>query len=342
MTSVRTRFRRGVRALNRRLLDLSYRLNLPVVLGGPIALMVEPSAACNLRCPLCPTGTRVTEREAVTLSAEDFERALGWFRYTLQSIAFWNYGEPFLNRELARMVAVASRAGITTQISTNGHFLDRDATDELFRAGLTRLIVSVDTPHRDVYARYRVGGDFDTVVRNFRHAVERRDVLGASTQIVAQYMLMRDSEDVESIVNHGRELGADRIEVKTIGIGSATERPTEADWAFLPEKEEFNRYVSRDDMRAKVHWDDARCSYIWRRMVLNADGTCVPCCRDQLAQFKLGSINEGRTLVSVWNSRGYRAYRRSIRETQKSEIMCQRCPELVHREVDPGVVYDSQ
>ena len=46
--------RAGVRSLNRRLLDLSYRLNLPFSLGGPVSLMVEPSAACNLRCPLCP------------------------------------------------------------------------------------------------------------------------------------------------------------------------------------------------------------------------------------------------------------------------------------------------
>lgn len=334
--------RAGIRALNRRLLDLSYRLDLPFVLGGPASLMVEPSAACNLRCPFCPTGIRISKRDGYTLSPEDFERALGWFRYTLGSITFWNYGEPFLNRDLHKMVAVASRYGISTQISTNGHFLELPMLDDIFKAGLTRLLVSVDTPHAELYDRYRVGGDFGTVVRNFRHAVERKRVLGAKTHIVAQYMLMRDSENVDAMIAHGQELGADKVLVKTIGIGSSVPNPTSEEWSLMPETEEFNRYVSQDDIRSKIQWDDdVRCTYIWRRMVLNADGTCVPCCRDQLAKFHLGTIKNGGTLASVWNSPAYRRYRREIRQTQKSEVMCQRCAELVREELDPGVVFTA-
>ena len=44
---------------------------------------------------------------------------------------------------------------------------------------------------------------------------------------------------------------------------------------------------------------------------------------------------------SVWNSAAYRKYRRDIRETQKSEVMCQRCAELVREELDPGVVFTA-
>jgi len=301
--------------------------------------MVEPSAACNLRCPLCPTGIRVTKRDGYTLSPDDFERALGWFRYTIQTITFWNWGEPFLNRDLARMVGIASRYDINTHVSTNGHYLDRPMLDDLFNAGLSRLIVSMDTPHADLYARYRVGGDFDLVVRNFKHAVERKRALGAKTEIVAQYMLMRDSEEIDDMIAHGKELGAEKVIVKTLGIGSSVPKPTNEEWALLPEADEFNRYISRDDIRSKFQWEDSRCTYIWRRMVLNADGTCVPCCRDQLAQFDLGNIHDGRTLASVWNSAAYRRYRREIRETQKKEVMCQRCAILVRQELDPGFVY---
>lgn len=332
---------RGIRYLNRRLLDLSYGLNLPFALGGPVTLMVEPSAACNLRCPFCPTGLLVTKREGYTLSPADFERALGWFRYTLQSITFWNYGEPFLNRDLPKMVAVASRYNIATQISTNGHFLDKPMLDDIFAAGLTRLIVSIDTPHAHLYSRYRVGGDFEKVERNFRHAVERKRTLGAKSHLVAQYMLMRDSEDVEAMIAHGRGLGADKVLVKTLGIGSSVPAPTNEAWSLMPETDQFNRYVSRDEIRSKIQWDDTRCTYIWRRMVLNSDGTCVPCCRDQLASFKLGTIKNGGSLASIWNGSVYRDYRRKIRETQKSELMCQRCPEMVRQDMDPGIVFNA-
>src|ERR1051326_1145023 len=177
--------RQLVRTVNRGLLELSYRLNPSFSLGGPVSLMVEPSAACNLRCPLCPTGIRVTKRDEYTLSPDDFERALGWFRYTLETVTFWVWGEPFLNRDLAKMVAIASRYGIASQVSTNGHFLERPMLDDLFAVGLTLLKISIDTPKAELYDRYRVGGDFDTVVRGFKHAVARKRALGAKTIIEA-------------------------------------------------------------------------------------------------------------------------------------------------------------
>ena len=338
---VPTLLSRLVRALNSRLLSFSYALDLPFVLGGPESLMVEPSAACNLRCPLCPTGLRTTKRDGYTLSPDEFERALGWFRYTLRVITFWNYGEPFLNRDLGKMVALATRHGIRTQMSTNGHFLERPLLDEVLEAGLGRLIVSIDTPEEALYARYRVRGDFQRVVRGVRHAVERRRTLGAGTEIVLQYMLMQGSEEVDAMIEHGRSLGVDKVVVKTIGIGSSVPEPGEREWALMPEREEHKRYVSREDLRARVNWDEDRCHYVWRRMVLNSDGGCVPCCRDQMADFKLGSVRTGGTLASVWNGPGYRAYRRHIRETQAKEVMCRRCPERVKQEIDPGVVYTA-
>jgi radical SAM protein with 4Fe4S-binding SPASM domain len=333
--------RHAIRSLNRRLLDFSYRLDLSFVLGGPVTLMVEPSARCNLRCPLCPTGIRVTKRDGYTLAPEDFERALGWFRYTIQTVTFWNWGEPFLNRDLAKMVAIASRNDIRSLISTNGHYLDRPMLDDILAAGLTRLMVSVDTPNPDLYDRYRVGGDFELVERNFRHAVERKRALGAKTDIVAQYIIMSGSEDIDAMIAHGQSLGADKVLVKTLGIGSSVPAPTNEEWSLLPESEEYQRYVSRDDIRSKVLWEDARCTYIWQRMVLNADGTCVPCCRDQVAKFHLGSIQDGGSLPTVWNSKAYRQYRREIRATQKAEIMCQRCAILVRQELDPGFVFTA-
>jgi hypothetical protein len=52
-------------------------------------------------------------------------------------------------------------------------------------------------------------------------------------------------------------------------------------------------------------------------------------------------VKGGGTLASVWNGAGYRRYRREIRETQKKEVMCRRCPELLHQEMDPGLVFTA-
>jgi hypothetical protein len=107
----------------------------------------------------------------------------------------------------------------------------------------------------------------------------------------------------------------------------------------MPDDEGHRRHVSRDDLRARVRWEDARCTYVWRNMVLNSDGGSVPCCRDQNAEHGLGLTGGGRTLAALWNGPAYRRFRRRIRETQRDAVMCQRCPELVHRDVDPGAVF---
>src|SRR5262249_33761814 len=193
------------------------------------------------------------------------------------------------------------RYHIASQISTNGHFLEGPMLDELFAAGLTLLKVSIDTPNAELYTRYRVGGDFERVVHGFRHAVARKRALGARTTIEAQYIAMRDTEDLDAIIAHGRELGADQVRVKTLGIGSSIPNPTEKEWSLMPEADELDRYVDHNEFHPKVHWDDARCTYIWRRMVLNADGKCLPCSHDQLVKFELGTIKNGKSLASVWN-----------------------------------------
>lgn len=330
---------RLVRWINERLVDVSYATNSSVVVGGPLVLMIEPSAACNLRCPLCPTGRGNTGRSSGTLTFETFKQALRGIKWTVKYINFWNYGEPFLNRELAKMVHYAARWSIQTQVSTNGHFLRRSALDEVLAAGLSRLIVSVDTPNPELYGRYRVGGDYDSVIEGFQHAVERRTALGARTRIVALYIMMSQSECLDEIIAHGCRIGADEIVVKTLFIGSAVEVPSEQEWALMPSDPRYWRYVSRSDMRARVLWGQRRCEFIWRGMVLGADGTTLPCCRDQTGTFKLGSLQKRRSLLGIWNSKEYRKFRRGIRGTQTSATMCQRCGDPVKEAIDPGLVY---
>jgi radical SAM protein with 4Fe4S-binding SPASM domain len=323
---------------NSGLLNAAYRANLARIPAGPEGLMVEPSSLCNLRCPLCPTGMRVTKRDRPSLSFEQFKAALGIYRYTLRYITFWNYGEPLLNRELPEMVGYASRYAIETQISTNGAFLDDEWASRLMEAGLTRLIVSIDTPHEALYARYRVRGDYQQVIRNVRGAVARKQTLRARTAIVLQYMLMSGTEDLDAIVAQGEDLGADEVVVKSIGIGSFVARPTQQHFTLMPRNPDYQRYPL-PELRAKEPWGDTRCSYVWRRMVLCSDGTCLPCCRDQTSEFELGRTTDGTTLARVWNSPAYARFRRDIRRTMQTARMCQRCPELTKPNVDPGLVY---
>ena len=49
---------------------LSRLIKRPVITGNPIALSIEPTTACNLGCPECPSGLKKFSRKTGNLSVE--------------------------------------------------------------------------------------------------------------------------------------------------------------------------------------------------------------------------------------------------------------------------------
>lgn len=66
-------------------------------------------------------------------------------RVSLQ-VVFHQQGEPLLYPRLAEAVTHATGLGLTTCVTTNGALLDDRRVDELLAAGLSRLVVSLQTP----------------------------------------------------------------------------------------------------------------------------------------------------------------------------------------------------
>ena len=49
--------------LNLAIVEMEYRLRRTEVRGHPYIIIVDPLNVCNLRCPLCPTGTGDLDRK---------------------------------------------------------------------------------------------------------------------------------------------------------------------------------------------------------------------------------------------------------------------------------------
>ena len=47
----------------------------PVVWGQPMTVSFEPTTACNLRCPECPSGLRSFSRETGNLKSDFFTKS---------------------------------------------------------------------------------------------------------------------------------------------------------------------------------------------------------------------------------------------------------------------------
>lgn len=322
-----------IRKINNKCLDYSVRHKLTRVIGRPNGLMVEPFSGCNYQCPLCPVGLNALKRSKKEMTFQEFKQYLGGFVYTLEYVTLFHFGEPLLNRELPQMVSYCTEYQIVTQISTNGMLLTEDITKKLFSAGLGRLIFSIDTYDGDIYPRYRVNGDFSTVVENIKMAVRVKKSMNSDTVIVAQYMLMNENEDIERMKDHGKKLGVDEVLIKTIGIGTSVKEQEKA-YSFLPHNEKYSRYRTNT---VESKFNEYRCDYVRKRMVLCSDGTVLPCCRDQESEYLLGQCSAEVSLKNIWNNKKSVDFRKATNDNITNLTMCGRCPELLKYKLDPWV-----
>src|SRR6476646_60083 len=104
--------------------QVSKWLKKPVQWGQPIAISVEPTTSCNLRCPECPSGLRAFTRPTGMLQKNFFKETIDQLEKQLFYLTFYFQGEPYLNPAFLEMVQYAHSKKIYTATSTNAHYLN--------------------------------------------------------------------------------------------------------------------------------------------------------------------------------------------------------------------------
>lgn len=142
----------------------------------PLALFLELTQNCNLRCPMCRFGEKY--RPELNMSWEIFDQlADDLFPYVhLVDVRGW--GESTMLPEFGRFVArvLAYRARLL--LVTNGQIHRRPIWDIMMRAhGM--VTVSCDAASPELFAKLRAGGTIERLTRTVRSLVELRDRYGA-------------------------------------------------------------------------------------------------------------------------------------------------------------------
>jgi len=286
------RFRRR---LNYYLSKVEMKLGRNRLLSYPYELTIDVSNKCNLHCPYCPTGRgEQGGRGRGNISYELFEailRELGPYVYKLE---LFNWGEPFFNRDLPRLIACAQQYEVSTIISSNLSFpLTEDYVRSVVSAGLTHLTAAVDGADQRSYETYRRGGNFELVLQNLRTFVRVKRELGAATPYLCwQYLVFAHNEyGVESARRLAAELGLDSFSVR----GGLYDDPS---WA--PQGSYEFPYLA-------VHPN--RCTWLWNKAVFHWDGGFASCCmgfdkHDDFDTFRAGQFRR------LWNNPKFIAARR--------------------------------
>lgn len=304
--------------------QLTRLVGKPVQWGTPMTISIEPTTACNLRCPECPSGMRSFTRETGNMKTDFFRSVIDELSQKLFYLIFYFQGEPYINPKFLEMVNYAHKKGIYTITSTNGHFLDPENARKTIASGLDRIIISVDGATQEVYQQYRKEGTLDTVLNGARNLVEAKRIAKSSTpHIVFQMLVVKPNEhQIDDVKKLANEIGVDEVKLKTAQVYDYAEGNE-----LIPSISKYSRYY--EDRSGQWHVKNKllnQCWKLWHACVITWDGLVVPCCFDKDATHQLGDLRKN-AFADIWQGKAYRQFRTALLRGRDQIDICKNCTE---------------
>jgi hypothetical protein len=292
---------------------------------NPTAIGLDASSICQLRCPSCPTPSG--GRKAIApgfLRLRDFKGLLA--ANVLRHIELTNFGEIFLNKELPRILAHAHEMGVATSAAegTNFNHVSDEALEAVVRYQLRELTCSIDGASQESYARYRVRGDFDRVIRN----VERLNALKARYRSA----LPRLTWQFVAFGHNEHEILAARARARKLGMRFYLKLSWDERFSPVRDRELVARLsglgvATRSEYlrRHGRHLMRQVCLQLWHAPQFNWDGTSLGCCHNIWAEFG-GNLFRDGVLATVNSERmGYARAMLLGHVPARADIACTTC-----------------
>lgn len=273
---------------------------------------------CQLRCVGCPNSTLLPKVSRI--SVEDFRTCLGNIDVKrIHMMRLFNFGEPLLHKNLSGIISVIPEQKWTVEtveISTNAQQVDwEDLENALRQQVLTRLVVSCDgngTPEE--YERLRPPAKWSRLIEFLERVREMRDRVSPSLQLATR-TVVRTAQDMKQ----WREI-----------LQPRGWTPEFRGWMLLPES-------VQDMTERKLQVPKGTCFFVaepeeftqhpWpgeiRLLVVDADGTVVPCCMHPQAGV-FGNLKQQK-FSQIVNGKARAAFKKQMEKDRASMPICGQC-----------------
>lgn len=296
--------------------SISFLLKRTKTMSLPIAVKIDISPLCNLRCTVCvhchPDGNKILEKQRFNykqqMSVKQYERIITEIKNYVSVVSLYYFGDPLLHPDLDKLCEVTANAGLNSHVCTN---LSLNMSDEkianLIKSGLTFLTVCVDGISQEKYSKTRVGGNVELVLLNLeRFCKIRKQLKQTYPKIEVQYIKYQHNID-------------EFEEAKKLLYKCGVDRVVEF-WGFL------HNYTDNDPSNINVVGPQKqrffpRCYWPYFFMLIKYNGDVLPCCYYRVGE-QYSKTNSPRVLGNVfdtsirevWNSRKYQDSRKLVND----------------------------
>jgi MoaA/NifB/PqqE/SkfB family radical SAM enzyme len=304
----------------------------------PLKLSIDVTNACQLGCPMCPTGLKMQDRPIGNLNQGVFQDLLEEVGDFVFFVDFYNWGEPLLNKHIEEYVKIANQKKIWTTISTNLSLpLTEQRIQSLVESGLSELIISADGASQETYSTYRVGGDFELVTKNMQRFAQMKKSLGRKNpRLIWRYLVFSFNEhEMQKASDLAKELDLDEI----VFAQPYVDYERFPDWIpkdrkfqmkSLQNYLEFQNVASNSEQKSQPEKYHSRCDWHYISAAMNVDGSIAPCCalfgkKNDFASF---TGKEGGSYMEGVNNEKYATVRNRFagRIEDPIDLVCENCP----------------
>ena len=302
----------------------SKKKKIALVKGRPFSISIEPTTACNLGCPECPSGLKQFTRKTGNLKQSLNKKIIDDLSKELFYLTFYFQGEPYINPNFLDFVSYANTKKIYTATSTNAHFLTPENAEKTVKSGLDRLIISIDGSTQAVYEQYRKEGSLEKVIEGTKNIIEAKRKLKSNTPyVIFQFLVVKPNEhQIDEVKILSEELGVDELKLKSAQVYNYKNGNP-----LIPENEKYSRYKKQKDGSyiLKNAMDD-ECWRMWQGSVITWDGKVVPCCFDKDAKHQFGDLSK-ENFDDIWHNKQYQSFRNQLLKNRESIGICKNCSE---------------
>ncbi len=212
------------------------------------------------------------------------------------SIALYNWGEPFLNKEIFDIIQHTSEERMGTTIHSNFNRFSEDMAVNAVKSGLTHIYLSIDGATQAAYEKYRVRGHMTDVLENLRIMLETRKRMKSRYPIITWKYLVFDHNrhEVELASRMARSMGVDAFEV------------------FIAHPKLMDIYDEADNYRKDpvlLQSLDGHCKSLWSSLYVNSDGSVLPCSLSYRPSERFGNLLDD-DLDTIWNNSSFQNARK--------------------------------
>jgi radical SAM protein with 4Fe4S-binding SPASM domain len=301
------------------------RLETVIPLETPFVIFIDPSSACNFKCTYCPTGhldlIKDTQRYQGVLKLELYKKIVDDFKdfkKNIKVLRLYKDGEPFLNKNLAEMIAYAKGSKKVDYIdtTTNAALMTKERLKPVLDAGIDKINISIDGMNNETYESFtKTKIDFLQIVKNVRWLYENKGDTEVVVKIPADIINEKEKKDFFEVFGDY----SDRIFVENFA-------PC---WPEFDVEKHTGVKITKGIYQQEIT-DTNICPYIFYSFSVNADGLVSSCFLDWKRKLIIGDVRL-ESMKEIWNSKKMNQLRIMHLDGKRKKIdSCGSCGQLTH------------